>query len=118
MTAIPQLDTNAIAVLASIAGGIVVKLIEKWAVNRNNSFSEGEKIRNELRLEVDKLRKDIETSHTAVDIWRGKYWDSVERETTDEHKIEELSVEVSDLHAENKLLRDFIKNNNLSNPSI
>jgi peptidoglycan hydrolase CwlO-like protein len=97
-----EIDNNVLAALAAGGGAVFVKIVEKWASKRNDSFSEGERIRSELRHEIDKLKAEIVLLKKEADVWRTKYWESVEKETTDEHKIEELQREI-------KNLRDIIK---------
>lgn len=103
MADFPRVDNNVIAILASIVGGILVKLLEKWTTKRNDAFTEGERIRTELRSDTDKLRQVHDDLRREADMWRQKYWERMETETTDEHRIAELKKENSRLH---KLISD------------
>jgi hypothetical protein len=102
MTNLSQIDNNVLAAFAAAGGAVFVKVVEKWASKRNDSFSEGERIRSELRDEIDKLKTEVALLKKEADEWRTKYWSSIERETTDEHRIVELEREV-------EYLRDVIK---------
>lgn len=98
MTNLPPIDNNVLAALAAAGGAVFVKVVEKWASKRNDSFSEGERIRGELRQEIDNLRKEIVSLKKEADEWRSKYWHEMERGTTDEHRISELEKEIENLH--------------------
>ena len=91
------IDNNVLAAIAAAGGAVFVKVVEKWASKRNDSFSEGERIRIELRIEIDKLKTEMISLKKEADEWREKYWASIERETTDEYRIEELQKEVEKL---------------------
>ncbi len=99
MTTLPQIDNNVLAAIAAAGGAVFVKFVEKWASKRNDSFSEGERIRGELRHEIEKLKIEVAELKKEADAWRKKYWEEVERGTTDEHRISELQKEVDELRA-------------------
>jgi hypothetical protein len=85
-----NIDTNVLVALTAAGGAVLVKLVEKWASHKNNSFVEGERIRNELRLEINLLKEKI---HEADD-WKTKYWDMLQKHNVYVHKIHELEQTV------------------------
>ena len=97
MSDLPQIDNNVLAALAAAGGAVFVKLAEKWASKRSDSFNEGERIRAELRQEIDKLKQEITFFKKEADDWRTKYWAAMEQASTDEYRILELEREVERL---------------------
>jgi peptidoglycan hydrolase CwlO-like protein len=98
-----DMNTTAVAAIIAAVGAVLVKVIEKWASNRNESFNEGERIRKELRDEIESMKDDVTELKREANEWRQKYWTSVHRERTDEYRIEELETEIKQLH---KILKD------------
>lgn len=99
-----KIDHSIVAAATAALGAIVVKLLERWAAKRSDNFSEGEKLRNELRSEniklkeeLDKLRDELSEIQSESDTWRRKYWKVIEKETSDKHLISILEKEVRDL---------------------
>jgi DNA polymerase III delta prime subunit len=102
MTNFPDIDNNVLAASAAAGGAVFVKIVEKWASKRNDSFSEGERIRSELREEIEILKTEVAFLKKEANEWRTKYWEAIERGDTDEHRIKELQREV-------EYLKDIIK---------
>jgi len=74
------------AAAAAVIGGGLVKVVDKLLSKRSEAFNESQKIRDELRLEIDSLRdqldrykKELEAWKEEADEWRAKYWEQVEQ---------------------------------------
>jgi hypothetical protein len=66
------------ALLSAVFGGAGVKLLEKLLARRSDTFNESEKIRAELRTQLDTARKELEEAKNEADDWRAKYWAQVQ----------------------------------------
>lgn len=73
----PELNSNALATAAAIIGGIIVKIVDKWASKKsvNTTFVEAERIRAELRLDVDRLHNERGDLHTEINRLESENYD-------------------------------------------
>lgn len=79
-----------IGVVGAIFGGIGVRIVDKMLSRRSDAFTEAEKIRSELRSEVDVLKEEISILQEDVVKWRELYWKVYE-------EAAQLRVEVKEL---------------------
>jgi len=91
------IDTYA-AAFAAIVGGAGVKILEKMMSKRSEQFSEGTKIREELRAEITVLRKEVDDTAKDVDIWRGKYYEQMDENLKLAKQNDSLQLENERLH--------------------
>ena len=70
LNAISQLPAGFWAVLSTLAGGVVLKITEKW-LNKNKEAREN---RDELRTEIEKMRTRIDKLEEEADDWRKRYY--------------------------------------------
>jgi peptidoglycan hydrolase CwlO-like protein len=85
-------DTQA-ALLSAIFGGAGVKILEKIISRRSEKYNEAEKIRAELRTELEVAKKEVEDRKTEADEWREKYWHQVQLCSEYQAEIERLKAE-------------------------
>jgi hypothetical protein len=69
-----DLDPGWIALIASVAGGVSLKVVEKW-LNRNVEKRDD---RKDFREELAELRTRLDAVEKEVDEWRGKYYTAQE----------------------------------------
>ena len=94
-------------------GGIGVKVLDKVMSRRSETFNESSKIRNELRGEIEILRKDVEEWKTEADEWRRKYWEQVEVNIDQKAILETLRSEFDSFKKQVNLKNDNIDNNSM-----
>lgn len=68
------LDPAWIAVLGAMFGGAGLKVTEAWLGRNKVRVDDATNIRNELRLQIDDLRKENEALEDDRDTWRDKYY--------------------------------------------
>jgi phage shock protein A len=69
------LPTNALeGLIAAALGGGAVRLLDKLLARRNENFNEAERLRAELREELETLRTDIIRLEQEVESWKQRYW--------------------------------------------
>lgn len=108
MPFLPSVDQNVTTAVAAAGGAILIKVAERWLNRRNDHNVEAERIRKELREEVNRLRADnIRLEHEA-DEWRTKYWNKKAMYDYDEIRINDLESEVSGGVAMIKSLNDKV----------
>lgn len=91
------------ALLSAVFGGAGVKLLEKLLSRRSDAFTESEKIRAELRAQLETSRKELDEWKTEADDWREKYWGQVQ-----------VCIE---LQSENEKLKNELAQDSHTNPS-
>lgn len=96
MPVLPTVDPNVTTAVAAAGGAILIKLVERWLSRRSDNSAEAERLRQELREEVLRLRADNIRLEKEVDEWRTKYWNKKALHDSDEFRINELESEVSD----------------------
>lgn len=83
-----MIDPNVVTALAAAGGAILMKLIEKWLARQSETFSQAQKIREELRTEIDRLNTDNIRLRKELDQWKNRYWNIRSHEdddTSNEH---------------------------------
>jgi peptidoglycan hydrolase CwlO-like protein len=83
------------ALLSAIFGGAGVKILEKLISRHSDKFNEAEKIRSELRGELEIAKKEVEDRKAEADEWREKYWHQVQLATEYLSEIEKLKNDVA-----------------------
>lgn len=68
------IDPAIIALAGTVFGGVGLKLVENWLGRSRVRIDDAAQIRNELRLEVEALRKENSTLEGDVDKWRESYY--------------------------------------------
>ena len=102
-------DPNVTTAIAAVGGAILIKLVEKWIGRRNDSMIEGERLRTELRAEIDRYREDNIRLERELAEWRSKYWEKRNGYDSDEIRISELETEVTDGAVQIKTLTDVVQ---------
>lgn len=69
------LDPAWIALIATLCGGLGLKITEHWLGKNKVKVDDAARIRDELRLEITRLREDKKAAEEEVDEWREKYYD-------------------------------------------
>jgi uncharacterized coiled-coil DUF342 family protein len=64
----------ALALIAALAGGSVLKVIEYWLNRGKAEVDEQSRYRDELRKDIDTLRVELTKTQTELDSWREKYF--------------------------------------------
>lgn len=93
-------DQNVFAAIAAASGAIIVKIVEKWIDkhHKNDSSSqEAERIREELRDELTRLRSETERLRIESDDWRKKFWDEYENKLECDIRIQQLEADRDEL---------------------
>lgn len=93
-----DLTENYVSIIAAVFGGIGVKLLERLSAKRSEKFSEAVRIREELRLEVNTLREELDELKQEVSVWREKYYQKVEEALRTLAEIELMRTENAALH--------------------
>jgi predicted RNase H-like nuclease (RuvC/YqgF family) len=93
------MNQNVLATIIAAGGAIFVKIIEKWMEHNEeqkteNTYAEGERIRQELRVDVERLHDENEKLRNESDKWRAKYWRT---QTQESGRIEDLKAEIERL---------------------
>jgi chromosome segregation ATPase len=96
---LPSVDANVLAAIAAAGGAITIKLIEKWAIRRSENLIDAQKIRDELRSEITRLRDENIRLHTESLSWHNKYWEIKELQDSGETLIDSLKAD-RDIHVE------------------
>ena len=68
------IDANVLAAIAAAGGAIFVKIIEKWAIRRSETMSDASRLRDELRTDIIRLRKENQDLESEALLWHEKYW--------------------------------------------
>lgn len=96
MFTLPTVDSNVTTAIAAAGGAILIKIVEKWLSRRNETRTEAERIRAELREEVNRYREDNIRLEKEINEWKTKYWNKKRMHESDELRIEELESDVHD----------------------
>ena len=64
----------AIGVLGALFGGAGLRWVDKMLSRRTERYNEAERIRAELRIEVDAAKEENKKLSEEVIIWRERYW--------------------------------------------
>lgn len=76
--AIDALSETTTAIIAALFGGAGVKILDKVLSNRSQYLAETERLRTELRQDVERLSEEVIAQKEEADEWRKKYWELVE----------------------------------------
>ena len=76
--AIDALTETTTAIIAALFGGAGVKILDKVLSNRSQYLQETERLRTELRQDVERLSEELVAQKEEADEWRKKYWELVE----------------------------------------
>jgi predicted nuclease with TOPRIM domain len=68
------LDPAWIALIATVTGGVGLKVTEHWLGRNKVKVDEAAQIRDELRLEIAALREENKQLGAAIDKWREEYY--------------------------------------------
>ncbi len=63
-----------IATVGALFGGAGARILDKTLSRKSDHYSEAERLRSELREEIDSLRKQVAELETEVVTWRERYW--------------------------------------------
>jgi len=88
------IDANVLAAIAAAGGAILVKIVEKWAIRRSETLSDASRIRDELRTDIIRLRKENQDLETEALSWHEKYWDVKTVHESDKAIQNEFRLEV------------------------
>lgn len=69
------LDPAWIALIATVCGGVGLKVTEHWLGRSKVRVDDAARIRDELRLEITAQREEIKQLETDVNRWRDEYYD-------------------------------------------
>lgn len=73
------MDPAWIALIATLCGGLGLKVVEHWLGRNKVRVDDASRIRDELRLEITAQREEIISLEVERDTWRGKYYDLRDR---------------------------------------
>lgn len=112
---IEAISDTTTAIIAALFGGAGVKLLEKILSSRSNYLAETERLRNELRHDVERLSEEVVAQKEESDDWRKKYWELVEStvqlkasNTVAHQAIENMKSEINTLVFHVETLRSEI----------
>ena len=89
------IDANVLAAIAAAGGAILLKIVEKWTIRRSETLNDAARIRNELRSDIMRLREENIQLEKEANDWHEKYWEAKSIHESDELRISEFKVEVS-----------------------
>lgn len=73
--ALSNLSPAWIAVIGTVAGGVILKVTEKYLGRNREKKDDAKQIREELRLTVSDQKADLKELEDEVNEWRSKYYD-------------------------------------------
>lgn len=95
------LDPAWIALIATICGGVGLKVTEHWLGRSKVRVDDAARIRDELRLEITANKEEIKQLESEVTKWRDEYYDLRDKYTEQQTKfvmeLDALSKEVQRL---------------------
>jgi hypothetical protein len=68
------LNPAAIAAIASAITAVVLKLADTLTSHHAADVDEATALRQEMRIEIERLRADVQRQDAELDEWRGKYY--------------------------------------------
>lgn len=74
-----SLDPAWIALIATVCGGVGLKIVESWLGRSRVRINDATQIRDELRTSVTELRAENRLIETDRDSWRDKYYATLEK---------------------------------------
>ena len=112
---IDALSDTTTAIISAVFAGAGVKILDKFMSKRSQYLQETERLRTELRQDVERLSEEVVAQKEEADEWRTKYWELVE--STVELKasnmvahqsIESMKEEINTLVYQMELLKSDI----------
>lgn len=95
------LDPAWIALIATVCGGVGLKVTEHWLGRNKVRVDDAARIRDELRLEITANKEEIKGLESEVTKWRDEYYDLRDKYTEQQTKfvmeLDALSKEVQRL---------------------
>jgi uncharacterized coiled-coil DUF342 family protein len=73
------LDAALIALIATVFGGVGLKVVEHWLGRAKVRNEESILQHRELREEIMALKKELRETEQALDTWREKYYDLLDQ---------------------------------------
>jgi chromosome segregation ATPase len=92
-----DLNPTYITLITAIFGGAGVEVLKKIVSRQSEATSDATKIRDELRLQIESLHRDINDARHESDEWREKYWAQVKENVGLRGDLEALRVEIMTL---------------------
>lgn len=92
-----SLDSSIIVAGSGVLGAVLVRLVDKYIVSKNERIHEAERIRSEQRDQIESLRKELTAAYAEADEWRSKYWAEIESST---QRFAEAAGERGDIETE------------------
>lgn len=71
----PEITTAWIALIGTVLGGVGLKFVEHWLSRSKVRDDTAAQLRNELRTEIQGLKKELNNVESDLDKWRGKYYE-------------------------------------------
>lgn len=71
----PPLDPAVIALIATVFGGVGLKVVEHWLGKPRSKVDDATRIRDELRIEITSLKEEIKELEDERDRYRNEYYD-------------------------------------------
>lgn len=90
----PAIDPAWIALVGTLCGGLGLKVVEHWLGKSKDKSDEATKLRNELREQIDDLRKEIKDLELERDQYRNDYYDLRDKYVA---QTTELTLALSDI---------------------
>lgn len=69
------MEPTVVALIGSAFGAVALKVTEHFLSKEENETNEGNRIRDELRMQIADQRADIEKLEKEVDKWKDMYFD-------------------------------------------
>lgn len=76
------LDPAWIALIATICGGVGLKVVEHWLGRNKVKVDDAARIRDELRIEITSQKEEIKTLEAEANTWRERYYALLEKHMT------------------------------------
>ena len=73
------LDPAWIALIATVCGGVGLKVIEHWLGRNKVKVDDAARIRDELRIEITSQKEEIKLLETEANSWRERYYALLEK---------------------------------------
>lgn len=73
------LDPAWIALIATVCGGVGLKVVEHWLGRNKVKVDDAARIRDELRIEITSQKEEIKNLEAEANSWREKYYELLQR---------------------------------------
>lgn len=91
-----SLDPAWIALVATVCGGVGLKVVEHWLGRNKVRIDDATQIRDELRLEIAALRDENKELEAEITKWREDYYRVRERELKLLNALDKAVREIAD----------------------